>query len=411
MGDVVPFVALGIGLQQAGYQVRLATHSNFQHLVNSRGLEFFPVGNDIATLLKNSPDNPFVGSKNSLTSFQKLVRLGLTQMQQLMDDLWMACQSTDVILYSTLARIAYHIAEKLGLPCFAASVHPPMSPTRVYPSYYAPKLSLGGLYNWYTHLAVEQIFWQPFRTTINRWRQKTLHLSPLPLTGPYQQQHNHRLPYLYGLSPTIFPRPTDWDDWLHMTGFWFLESPSDWFPPPELQDFLTTGSPPCCIGFGSTPINDAPALTKLLVEALGQAKQRGILVSGWGGTGDLKLPDYVLAVKSVPYDWLFPKVSAVIHQGGAGTMSLCLRSGVPSMAITFAMDQFVFGQRLSDIGAGLPPIPFYKLSVDTLTTALQVLTRDQSIRDRARALGHQVAAEDGVAKAVAAFDQHLQLVC
>lgn len=39
-GDVQPFVALGLGLQQAGYKVRLATHANFKEMVSDRGLEF-----------------------------------------------------------------------------------------------------------------------------------------------------------------------------------------------------------------------------------------------------------------------------------------------------------------------------------------------------------------------------------
>lgn len=60
-GCVQPYVALGVGLQKAGYQVRLATHAIFEQLISSYGLEFAPVGNNpqeglkkIVEKLKNS---------------------------------------------------------------------------------------------------------------------------------------------------------------------------------------------------------------------------------------------------------------------------------------------------------------------------------------------------------------------
>lgn len=45
-GDVQPFIALGIGLEEAGHRVRLAAHANFRAFVTSFGLEFFPLGGD-----------------------------------------------------------------------------------------------------------------------------------------------------------------------------------------------------------------------------------------------------------------------------------------------------------------------------------------------------------------------------
>jgi sterol 3beta-glucosyltransferase len=39
-GDVQPMVALGVGLQEAGHEVRLATHPRFEALVSRHGLEF-----------------------------------------------------------------------------------------------------------------------------------------------------------------------------------------------------------------------------------------------------------------------------------------------------------------------------------------------------------------------------------
>ena len=40
-GDVQPLVGLAIGLQEAGYDVKFASHPNFENMVVDAGLEFF----------------------------------------------------------------------------------------------------------------------------------------------------------------------------------------------------------------------------------------------------------------------------------------------------------------------------------------------------------------------------------
>ena len=54
---------------------------------------------------------------------------------------------------------------------------------------------------------------------------------------------------------------------------------------------------------------------------------RGVLIAGWGGMEKAKLPDSVFLVDSVPHDWLFPRMAAVIHHCGAGTTGAGLRAG------------------------------------------------------------------------------------
>src|SRR5262245_8708316 len=45
-GDVRPYVALGMGLQTAGHDVRIVTHPSFETLVRERGLDFAGVSGD-----------------------------------------------------------------------------------------------------------------------------------------------------------------------------------------------------------------------------------------------------------------------------------------------------------------------------------------------------------------------------
>ncbi len=67
----------------------------------------------------------------------------------------------------------------------------------------------------------------------------------------------------------------------------------------------------------------------MLFEALERTKQRGILVSGWSGIGNINKPDNVFIIDSVPHDWLFPQIAAVVHHGGSGTTFEACRAGIP----------------------------------------------------------------------------------
>jgi sterol 3beta-glucosyltransferase len=64
--------------------------------------------------------------------------------------------------------------------------------------------------------------------------------------------------------------------------------------------------------------------------------------------------------------WLFPRTAAIIHHGGSGATGFALRSGVPSMVVPFTADQPSWGRRTQELGVGHAPIPFTKLTPDSL---------------------------------------------
>jgi UDP:flavonoid glycosyltransferase YjiC (YdhE family) len=113
------------------------------------------------------------------------------------------------------------------------------------------------------------------------------------------------------------------------------------------------------------------------------------------------LPESVFMVDAVPFSWLFPRVAAVIHHGGAGTTAAGLRAGVPSVVIPFFGDQPFWGRRVADLGVGPEPIPRRVLTADRLVQAIQRAVTDRAMRQRAADLGVRIRAEDGIARAVA----------
>ena len=142
----------------------------------------------------------------------------------------------------------------------------------------------------------------------------------------------------------VVDRPADWPSSVHVTGYWTLPLERDWRPPPALERFLDAGPPPVYIGFGSMTPHRAERLTAVMLEALALSEQRGILLSGWGELGSGTLPDTAFAVRDVPHEWLFPRMRAIVHHGGAGTTGAALRAGVPSVVTPLGFDQLVLGR-------------------------------------------------------------------
>jgi sterol 3beta-glucosyltransferase len=104
--------------------------------------------------------------------------------------------------------------------------------------------------------------------------------------------------------------------------------------------------------------------------------------------------------ESIPHDWLFPKVAAVVHHGGAGTTAAGLRAGKPTIISPFMADQPFWGRLIYERGLGPKLIPQYNLNADRLAEAIHLAVSDQGMQQRAAAMGAKIRAEDGVARAV-----------
>jgi sterol 3beta-glucosyltransferase len=408
-GDVAPLIALGLGLQTRGYRVKLATHGCFQTLIESYGLSFFDVGADprhlhqggaVAELLE-SGDNP-------LQLARQYQQAALPLITQILDQFWIACADAEALIINPLAFCGYDIARTLNIPCFLAA----FVPLSAHPDFPAPAMpatvSLGSFYNQLTYPLVRLLFWQLLRSPVNQWRSERLQLPPLPIwPDPFATMIAEGVPCLYACSPSVISRPSQWPASLQMTGYWFLDRPTDWVPPPALIDFLADGPLPVCVGFGSMRSRDPETLTKTIVAALQRVGCRGVLLTGWGGIKDTELPDTVLALEAVPHDWLFPRVSAVIHHGGAGTTASALRAGIPSVVIPFFADQSFWARRITQLGAGVSLLSTKQVDAQMLAAALNRILDDQVIGHCAAHLGNQIRVESGVSRAIEILHRNL----
>ena len=318
------------------------------------------------------------------------------------EDALAACQGMDLLvagiggLYLGLA-----LAEKLDLPLLQAYLVP-FSPTRAFPSVLLPPSlpRLGGFLNRISHHLTRQVMWQGFRAANRIARSQVLDLHRAPFFGPYKNKRLQQLPILHAYSPAVLPKPPDWAANVHVTGYWFLDQAGDWTPPSELLDFLEQGPAPVYIGFGSMSQRDPEGTARLVVQALNEADLRAVISSGWGGLRSTDVPANVFTIDAIPHAWLFPRMKAVVHHGGAGTTAAGIRAGVPALVVPFFGDQFFWGQRIADLNVGPSPIPRKELTARRLAQALGDAVSDTTMRRRAAALGEIVRAESGVGRAV-----------
>lgn len=390
-GDVQPYLALGAGLRQAGHTVRLAVPENFIGQAEAAGLEAYPMHGNVQALM-DQPELRALLAKGDMLAINRYTSAAARAAAPIWAQQGLqAAHGADLII-TGLGGLAHHVGEKLQIPVLEASVVP-LTPTREFPAVLLPARTprLGAWINRFTHHLVRRMMTQQGSPRVIR---QTLGLP----NQPRRTAHWPTPPQLYGISPSVLPRPADWPASVQLTGYWFLPEHA-WTAPPGLDAFLTEGPPPVSIGFGSMALRDQTQTTALVLKALDLTGLRAVLLSGWGGLGHSNLPAHVFAAPPLPHSWLFPRVVAAVHHGGAGTTAASLRAGVPTIITPFFGDQPFWGERVKSLGVGPAPIPQRTLTADHLAHALTQATQNKPLRDRAAKLGHLIRNEDGLSRA------------
>ncbi|MEM1256033.1 MAG: glycosyltransferase [Cyanobacteria bacterium P01_H01_bin.21] len=407
-GDVQPYVALGKGLKNAGHEVTVCTSTLFQSFITEQGIHYGHMNNQLMQLMDSDMGRDAMENTHNLwgtiRTNIKLFSQVKTMYRQTLQDVWQTTQTVapDVlILASKAAFMAESIADKQKIPLVIALPFPQFVPTAQSPAMGFPDWPLGRWYNrltyWIVHTAIGLYGGIP-----NEFRRKVLQLPPKPKgIDLLHRADGSPIPVLHGYSQHVVPRPTDWPESAHVNGYWFLDQQDSWQPPDDLKAFLDEGEPPLYIGFGSISGSHPEQLAKVILEALRATNQRGILATGWGGLQADDLPKTVFRLEQAPHDWLFSKVSAVIHHGGAGTTAAGLRAGRPTLICPFFGDQPFWGKRIYTLGVGPKPIPQKQLTTDKLAVAIHELVANETMRHNAETLGEKIRAEDGVGNAIA----------
>ncbi len=391
-GDVQPFIAIAYHLQRAGFNVRMAANADFEKLIRSYGLDYFSLGANIQEMVNTPEGQEMIRSGKFIAGIRYFRKHALRQAEEIQRASWQACQQTDLLIYSALQLWGASIAQKLNIPSYPVFLIP-FYPTRDFPIPQGRMPDIPAL-NPLFYRVLMQVTWMLFRASVNQFRTDTLGLPPTP-TGYQHVLGERQEPVLFAYGRHVLPLPADWPKQARITGYCFLPPPPDWQPPGNLLEFISSGPIPVYIGFGSMSDREAVRKTQLVLKAIQHTGQRAILHRGWGGLQADRLPPGIFMIDSVPHEWLFGKVSMVVHHGGAGTTAAGLRAGIPSLVIPHFGDQFFWAGRVHKLGAGPRPIALKDLSVERLSESIQHALENQTIRERAASLGEKIRTEDG----------------
>ena len=385
-GDVQPYIALSLGLQESGYEVTLASHPVMEALVKSYGIIFKPIGPDVnigkaAAAIRGR-------SRNWMLGLIRVMRFTVSTIEQASPDILALCREADLVVV-THSFAGGAEADKIGKPTVSVTLQHQAIPT--------PDPSQSIFKRTMRNIAANGMGIMMVRP-YNKLRRRI----GAPTVKGIEEMISSRL-NMIPISPLVMPRDTRWASQHRLTGYWFLDEPEGWTPPADLRAFLDVGEPPVAISLGAMSLgggSDALDTVQLVLDAIHEAGVRAI-VQGWDETIQvLDLPDTIYHAGAIPHSWLFDHVSCVIHHGGFGTMAATLRAGVPTVVVPHIIDQSFWGQRVHELGVGPQAIPRAELSMDKLAQALTQATQDSEIHARAAHLGEQIRAETGVQNAV-----------
>lgn len=422
-GDLQPYLAILLELRRRGHQVSLIGSINFQAVAEAHGLSFVPLPGDFTALLSSEAGLALMQAKPV-----RLISDAL--LGELLETAHAALEGTELLLVSPLCLWGYHLAEAAGCPLVVLSPIPIMA-TGDFPFLGFPgqptscddgrtRQRLRRRLNRSSYRLVSLLKWRQDARVIQAFRRDRLGLKPLPWGGAQSRRtppaHLVDPPVLHLISPQVLPQPADWKASASLTGFCFLEprsadgtiQPTTYRPDRELSAFLENGPAPFYAGFGSMIPGDPEALAAVVVEAAQLAGIRLILSPGWGRVVPrADLPAEVFVLEECPHSWLFPRVQAAIHHGGAGTTATTLRHGIPSTVVAFFADQPAWGRTLERLGVSPATHRLSSLSAEALAVSIRALAAEPRFRLRARELQQLLAREDGVACTVGAIEARL----
>ena len=410
-GDLQPYIALGLGLKEAGHEVLIVSSKNEEAFVKNYGLAFFSLNVDIQKLMDGDEVQEMSKGNNPLKFILSHLK-GSKKLKQLMVDtqaeIWTACQFADIIIFHPGMPIGFFIAQENKRISVMANPFPVIA-TSDYPAilfYTSPRL--GKLFNKITHKIFEKLFWSLSKSAVVEFWNKSVKTKMNFSLSPTRQQIDSGMPVINGYSNLFFHHSKHWDNNIHTTGNWFIDNEPNFIPPTVLTNFIDNGEQPIYIGFGSMKdIESFKTTLNIIKEALDQTKQRAVVGLGWSKLSyNESIPSNIFLIESIPHSWLFPKMKIVIHHGGAGTTATGLRVGKPTIIIPHNADQPAWGQRIFELGVGSKPIKKTKLTADNLASAI-LFAQQPNIISKADKLGQELRKENGVKNAVKIINDYI----
>ncbi|NDL56661.1 glycosyltransferase [Phytoactinopolyspora mesophila] len=408
-GDVEPFVALAEALRLAGHEPIVAAPSTSSQSIEQRGLNAISLYDPWPLLsrervIREAFERNYRGLLGKWQLIQ-VVRKYRHSMPSVLEDIAKLGDTyADMLVYHP-AFPGNRIAERTGVPSVAACVQPLWVPTDSFTNPLIP-YDLPAALNHISYLATRIWFRIHFGGTsgLDKVTRRRLRGGR---SNVLRKPDGRPATILQAFSTHMLPSPLNYPSWVHTTGFWFSPATRRFTPPRALSKFLETDKPVVYVGFGSSIGIDPVRQGRIIRQAIRLAGVRAVVVSGWGGI-EPESDEDTLPLKNLPFDWLFPRMAAIVHHGGVGTTGSALASGRPQVVCPFYIDQPFLARRMHASGVAPEPLPQIHLTPDRLAIAIRVAVESRRLNRRAKHLGRLVRDENGVAAATRILESECQ---
>lgn len=399
LGDLHPYIAVGIGLRQRGHTVTIATSEIYRAKVEGEGLQFHPLRPDVGALI----DDPEIARRvvDARTGTEYVIRnVFLPWLEQSFEDTVEAARLADVLVGHPVAFATPTAAEVLKKPWVSIALQP-----SIFLSAFDPPVISGAPYLNALHSlgpGFSRSFFRFARSVPRRWG------APINALRRRIGLREFRNPVLDDMfSPwgtqawfsRVLAKPqSDWPERTAITGFPFYDrlEPGQRLSP-ELARFLDAGAAPVVFTLGSSAVFDAGAFYTESLEAARETGCRAVLLIGRDARNVPagSVPDSVFVAEYAPYSELLPRAAVTVHQGGVGTTAQALRAGRPMIVVPHGNDQPDNGTRVRKLGVARV-IPRGKYRADRVARELKALLAGEGYAAAAAQAAREMACEDGV---------------
>lgn len=399
LGDLHPYIAVGIGLRERGHTVTIATSEVYRAKVEGEGLRFHGLRPDVGTLI----DNPEVIRRivDGRRGTEYVIRdVFLPWLEQGFEDTVEAAREADLVVGHPVAFATPTAAEYLKKPWVSIALQP-----SIFLSASDPPVISGAPWLKPLH-ALGPGFSRPVfrlaRSVPRRWG------APINALRRRLGLREFRNPVLDDMfSPwgtqawfsRVLAKPQpDWPEGTAITGFPFYDKLEPGLGlSPELARFLDAGPAPVVFTLGSSAVFDAGAFYAESREAARRAGRRAVLLIGRDARNVPvgAIEDTVFVTEYAPYSELLPRAAATVHQGGVGTTAQALRAGRPMIVVPHGNDQPDNGTRVRKLGVARV-ISRGKYRADHVARELKTLLAMDAYAAAAAQAAQEIACEDGV---------------
>lgn len=372
-GDVQPMIALATGLNKKGHEATVYAPPEHEEFAKLHHCPFVAFGPDVSKAVKERPEGQ-KGGKVVTVSLKQGKELIGNQIRMLPD----LIKGSDLVLGAGIVIGVQSAADALKIPYRLVAFYTALlGTTREDP---LSNRMLFGFGRKMMNLLL--------RGFINKQR---THFGLPPIKDVWKQWTGEHVILACDKELTASREGSLYP--FTQTGFMLLPDKNKL--PDQVEEFINSGTPPVYIGFGSNPITKAHKYVQMLEQVRDLTKRRLIVSKGWASLPGDNSRD-ILYVDEMPFEYLIPRMAAVIYHGGMGTMAAVARAGVPQAAFPFMADQFDNHKQIMRLGLGPQTCYFKKITAQAIAAAITECISNDKYKQKAVEISKKLESVDGV---------------